>query len=338
QEEFQILEDGVAQKIEQFQHVVIRGNVPQEARREPATVAESRAALRDPQARVFVLFLDNLHVDQIASRTIRRPLVDMVERLLGPDDVLGVMTPQMSASDVTFARKTTILQGVLDRDWWGQRDSILSADKVEDQYKLCYPPSPGSGRQTSEIAQEMINRRREKLALDALENLVLFLQGAREERKALITVTDGWLLYQPNQGLTRKTDERPPEAPPITVDPRTGRLTTKDTTTFGAASRAECEQARISLSQLNDDFQFNRLLDQPNRPIASSSPVDPRGLTAFDTPIGPDPPPPPDVDRAQGRQRSLALRTLASATDGTAVVNTNNIGPLLTRVVADLSS
>src|SRR5438034_11340653 len=37
QDEFQILEDGAPQKVEQFEHVVIRGNVPQEIRREPTT-------------------------------------------------------------------------------------------------------------------------------------------------------------------------------------------------------------------------------------------------------------------------------------------------------------
>jgi VWFA-related protein len=248
------------------------------------------------------------------------------------------MTPQMSAGDVTFARKTTMLQGLLDRDWWGQRDSILSADEVEEQYKRCFPAAPGSGRQTSLIAQEMIDRRREKMALDSLESLILFLQGAREGRKAIVAITDGWLLYQPDQGMLRKVDERGPTLPPINVDPRNGKLTTRDTTTPGAGDRSDCEQARLSLSQLNDEFQFNRMLDEANRANASFYPVDPRGLTAFDTPIGPDPPAPPDVDRVQLRQRANALRTLASATDGTAIVNTNNIGPALTRVVADLSS
>jgi hypothetical protein len=184
----------------------------------------------------------------------------------------------------------------------------------------------------------MIDRRRENMTLSALEALIQFLQGAREGRKAIVAITDGWLLYQANQGLMRQADDRPPAMPPLNVDPRNGRLTTKDTTTAGAGTRSECEQQRVSLSQLNDDFRFNLMLDQANRANASFYPVDPRGLTAFDTPIGPDPPAPAAVDRAQLRQRSIALRTLASATDGTAVVGTNNIGPALTRIVADLSS
>jgi VWFA-related protein len=336
QDEFQIFEDGAPQKVEQFEHIVIRGNVPQEVRREPSTVAESRSMMRETRARVFVLFLDTLHVEQSASRTIQRPLVDMLERLIGPDDLVAVMTPYMSAADVTFARKTTILEGFLKRSWWGERDSLLPADKVEDQYQLCYPPQSSGG--TSVIAQEMIARRREKLTFEALENLVLFLQGAREERKAIIAITDGWLLFRPDQGLTRQVDNRPPPLPPINVDPRNGRPTTKDTTTTGEGARSECERDRMSLSQLDDEFNFTRLLDQANRANASFYPVDPRGLVAFDSPIGPDRPPPPQVDRAQINQRSATLRSLASATDGTAVVGTNNIAGSLKRVVDDLSS
>src|SRR5437867_6152524 len=114
-EDFQIFEDGVPQRIEQFEHVLIRGNLPQETRREPGTVAESRAMLREARARVFVLFLDTLHVEQGASRAIRGPLVDMINRLIGPDDLIAVMTPQMSPSEVTFARTTVILERFPDR-------------------------------------------------------------------------------------------------------------------------------------------------------------------------------------------------------------------------------
>jgi VWFA-related protein len=337
-DELQILEDRVPQKIEQFERVVIRGNLPQEARREPETVADSRAMLADPRARVFVLFLDTLHVEQSASRSIRKPLLEMLQRLIGPDDLVAVMTPRMSVADVTFARRTTILEGQLDRAWWGVRDSSITNDPVEDQYRRCYPADPRSLRTTSEIAQEMIDRRRERMTLEALENLVLFLRNVREERKAIVTVTDGWILFRPNNALTRAVDNSPPALPPITVDPRNGRLTTKEPTQTFEGSQSQCEQDRIALSQLDDEFQFERLLDQANRANASFYPVDPRGLVAFDSAIGPDPPPGLQADSARLRQRSTSLRTLAVDTDGTAVVGTNEISRGLKRVVDDLSS
>src|SRR5438128_2479767 len=51
QEDFEILENGAPQEIEQFEHVVIRGNVPQDIRTEPTTVRESRAMADNSRAR-----------------------------------------------------------------------------------------------------------------------------------------------------------------------------------------------------------------------------------------------------------------------------------------------
>src|SRR5712671_2142722 len=62
QADFEVLESGAPQKIEQFERVVIRGNIPQDLRNEPSTVRESRAAAQNPRARIFVLFLDTYHV------------------------------------------------------------------------------------------------------------------------------------------------------------------------------------------------------------------------------------------------------------------------------------
>ena len=127
------------QEISQFEYVRIRGNVPQEARRDPNTVAESRELIKDPRARVFVLFLDTRHVGPAASRTISRPLIDMLDDLIGIDDLIGVMTPEMTGDDVTFARKTTALQRMLAQEWWGERGRIVTTDPVEEQYRICYP-------------------------------------------------------------------------------------------------------------------------------------------------------------------------------------------------------
>jgi hypothetical protein len=56
-EDFEVSEDRVLQKVEQFERVVIAGGAGQPGRPEPNTVEESRRAVQDPRARVFVLFL-----------------------------------------------------------------------------------------------------------------------------------------------------------------------------------------------------------------------------------------------------------------------------------------
>ena len=50
QEEFEILEGGVPQTIEQFERVVVRAAGPQETRVEPSSVAESRSMAESSRA------------------------------------------------------------------------------------------------------------------------------------------------------------------------------------------------------------------------------------------------------------------------------------------------
>jgi VWFA-related protein len=346
-DDFEVLENGQPQKLEQFERILIRGHVPQEERREPNTVEEGRQAAQDPRARVFVLFLDTYHVDVGASRQIRRPLTEMLDRMLGPDDVIGVMTPEMSPRDMAFARKTTTVDGFLEKYWhWGERDRMNSTDPQDAQYGYCYPNVPAGDRCTDQngIAAEMIDRRHEVRVLGALQDLVRYLRGVREERKAILAVSNGWLLFRPNLQLMRPLKcEGVPTQPGISVDPRNGRLTTKDPTQE-AASNA-CSIDRTNLAQIDDDRLFREIQDEANRANASFYTIDPRGLAVFDTPImrtdvpGPPPPPVPlSADSAMLRGRITALRTLAEATDGLAIVNSNDLSGGLRRVVADLSS
>ena len=83
---------------------------------------------------------------------------------------------------------------------------------------------------------------------------------------------------------------------------------------------------------------FLDLMDEANAANASFYPVDPRGLPAFDNPIGPDPPPPIDVDHAMLKQRIEVMRTLAGNTDGIAVVNSNDLDVGMQRISDDLTS
>ena len=264
QDDFEVLDNGTPQKIEQFEHVVIRAAGPQETRIEPNTVRESRSMLENARSRVFVLFLDTYHVDPGGSWSIRDPLIEALDKVIGADDLVGVMTPEMSPGDIAFARKTTTIEGMLSRYWhWGERDRLRPVDRQDQLYEACYGPGA--------VATEMIQRRHEKLTLDALEDLVIFLRGVREERKAVLAISDGWLLFRPNPGLANKVR---PEAPLIGVDPRNGKITT-------GTAWSDCDRDRIQLAQVDHEQQFGRLLDQANRSNTSFYPIDPRGLAVL---------------------------------------------------------
>ncbi len=330
-DDFEILDEGVPQTIDQFERVLIPGNVPQAARREPSTAAESRQMLEDARARVLAVFFDTPHVDLNSSRRIGQPLVDLLERHLGADDMVGLMTPDMRATDVTFARRTTAVERVLARDWWGDRDRLDTGDPVEEKIKACYPPgAPGT---TGAAGQELIDRYREQKTLAALEDLVQFVGGVRDERKAILVITSGWRLFGPTSAISGP--DNPPPPPPIGTDPLTGRLATRPPYSVTAQ---DCESTRMALTSIDSPEQFRRLLAEANRANASFYPVDPQGLAAFDSPLGPNPPPPPAVDAARLRERNFNLRTLANDTDGLAVVGTNNLSAGFDRIVADLSS
>src|SRR5450759_4927668 len=79
QDDFEVLESGVPQKIDQFEHIAIRASGPQDIRMEPNTVRESRAMVENSRARVSVLFLDINHVEVEASHRIRQPLIDALD-------------------------------------------------------------------------------------------------------------------------------------------------------------------------------------------------------------------------------------------------------------------
>lgn len=344
--DFEVFEDNAPQAIEQFQRVVARnGGGPVETRREPNTVAESRQLAQTSEARVFVLFLDPNHVELAASRNIAKPLANALSRLVGPDDLIGVMMPGMSTRDITFSPRTAAIENMLARDWWGRRDRILGDDPRESAWAACYPGVPksvGTPAADRGIAQEMILRSREQQTLDALEELVVYLRGLREERKTVLSITDGWLLYGPNPALMRPVDSMPPPTPPVGFNPGTGRLTQGD------GLMQTCERDRLALSQIDHDARLRAIVDQANRSNTSVYPIDPRGLPAFDENIvpaagvgagpGANPTLTGQQESARLAARATALRRLAEGTDGFALVGTNDLAAGLRRITDDLQA
>lgn len=337
--DFELLEDGIPQKIETFEYVEVRSSLSGPERRDPATVQESRDMMRDPRARVFVLFLDIPHVTMHSTWNVRTPLVRLIDRILAPDDLVGVMTPQMAASDITFARKTEVIADGLFSRWpWGERFTV-ERDEREQLYEMCYP-----WPETKGVVDEMIARRRERSTLDAMNELVVWLRDQREERKAILTVSEGWVLYRENRDLTRPrvidprsgATEPIPGPEPIGAGPD-GRLRIgHDRNVEG--TRTTCNTDRVYLSNLNNDRYFRDIIGAANTANASFYTVDPRGLAVFDSPIGPDKPPSVAVDMSNLQNRIETLRTLADATDGLAAVNSNDIEKGLRRMADDLTS
>jgi VWFA-related protein len=333
-EDFEIVEDSAVQRVESFEVIRPRGPVPQALRVEPNTVAEARAMAMDPAARLFVLFMDVWHVHQAGSFRAQGPITRMLDRAIGQDDMVGVMTPDMSARNLTLARRTGTIDDILRNNWfWGERDRLNSSDPRERDIEMCYPEAQAG---TTGIAREMIERRRERRTLDAIDDLIVHLQGIRDERKFVVMLSEGWTLPGRNDALSRTIRDNVPGAEPIGVTPE-GRLTTKDPRrTNESFDWCERERLRLASDDLQSDFRF--LLQRANRANVSFYAIDPRGLVAFDQDIGPRRPLTPVADANRLNLRQTALRELAETTDGFAVLNTNNMDRALERIVQDVGA
>ena len=265
------------------------------------------------------------------------------------------MTPDMSARDITFARKTTTIDGFLTRYWyWGQRERLNSIDPQEQQYQMCYPGQPpimcpdGTTADDRGIADEMIERRKEKMTIDALHDLVAYLRGVREERKAVLAITDGWRLFQPHEQLARK----------VTCDIPTAagrrRSADRQTDRTHADQWVQRSEARLVRARSHDPGVHGRRLVVPpaarrsqrrQHLVLSDRSARPGRLRRIDREAGDGRAAagsttitPPSVDAARLRARIDSLRTLGEATDGLAIVDSNDLARGFKRVVDDLSS
>ena len=332
QDEFTVLEDGKPQEIDRFEFINIRDGGQAPVFLEPATVSAARQPNADGRTRLFVLFLDRPHVDDKGSGTIREPLLNMLRRTISDRDLVAVMTPDMTVNELTFSTKTAALEAFIERDrFWGERSRLAGVDPFETELKRCYPYSP-------DLVEELIARRREKRTMDAVQSLVEYLGNLREERKAILLFSSGWLRFEP----TRKFDDlggQPPIAPPAT-GPLPGRGTASTDAQISAEYRAACFAERNVLASIDHQFVMDQVMALANRGNTSFYPIDPRGLAVFDDPdkvLGGGQAS-MEQDRRNLSKRLSALRELADGTDGLAIVNTNSLDAGLRRIVDDLSS
>jgi VWFA-related protein len=315
--DFEILEDGAPQKVETFEHVLTELGGRAE-RADPGNQRDMLQALGNPRHRVFLIFLDASHVTLANAHGVNDPLVEFMTRYVSDDDLVAVMTPAMSVSELTFGRKTLVVEEGLRRNWhWGIKDRLVQElDKREAQYEICFPVT-----RYGDLAQKMIVRKRERTTLEALEDAVRFLASVRDERKAIVTVSEGWRLYGPDPEMMRQGENQRPIGQEKVHVGRGGTLTTKDDrNSVNTLSDRECDGDRMRLSQIDDARLHLDIIDQANRSNAAFYTIDPGGL------------------RVSVPDRNSALGSLASGTDGLFISNSNDLASGFKKIVDDMSS
>ena len=229
-DDFEVREDGRPQQVESFEFVRIEPSMSEAQRRDPNTQREAEMLAADPHNRVFVVYLDTLHTTVEGSHRIRAPLVDALNRIVAPNDLFGVMTPNMDPRHIVLGRRLLGVEEQLTRHWtWGERNRITDdpQDPMEQELHACFPCKPAGprcvpwlvsdGARLRPIHEVLIDRRREDRTLTSLEKLLDHLAGLREARTVALAITDGWLLYREDRALAEEAGAIPSTPPGIGV-------------------------------------------------------------------------------------------------------------------------
>jgi len=315
-----IVEDGTPQKIENLRHA-------------------------SNPARSFVVFLDTPHMRFEGARNVRVALVRFLDRLLDDDDVVGVMTPDIAPTDIEFGAKAAVIPRIMQDEALWERARVGSRDPKEDRYAQCFPANQYRG-----IAAEMQERHREQATLDALAGLTAFLSGSRQDRTAVITLTDGWRLFGPNPRLGGVVSTNRGGfggfggggrgrggLPGGGGFPRGGTQGDDGGRDVSAASRTECEADRMALAALDDSLRLDRIADAANRAVTSFYTVYARVIAAEQTPNGKPPAVVGDQEQDPA-SRMDAMRQLALNTDGMPVMTSAALDGAVDRINSDMTS
>ncbi len=181
--DFEIFEDGTPQKLDNLEFVRVEPSLSESERRDPNTQAESLDLAADPHNRVFVAFLDQLHVEIEGSHAMRRPLIDMLNRVVAPNDLFGVMTQNLPPRHLVLGRRLISVEEQLTRYWpWGERNRITAdpTDPAELFLRGCFEFTRNGGpwRVVDDgmerfLYEVLIDRRREDRTLDQPRRLDL---------------------------------------------------------------------------------------------------------------------------------------------------------------------
>jgi VWFA-related protein len=315
-DDFEIYEDGAPQTIETSEFITFDTWTPEAERRDPRSQAEGFALAADPRYRVFAIVIDREAFDMVGWNVMRRPLQEFLERTLGPHDLFGLLSSKRTWNDFVLGQKTTVIKRELDkREWWTTKDDL---DDEELALLSCGLAS-------------LIGRSRADRTYALLEGLVRLLGAIREERKSIVYVANGL----PNSGSGNMPASAPArEMPKIGVTG--GRLGPMPRDGIpGGVTGNFCNAERQRLTSLDFGARFRELLTSARQSNVAFYPISPKGLQGLEfTAEG-------RADLAglrRDRARTDSLLTLASETDGVAIVNTNDLRAGMTRIANDLQA
>jgi VWFA-related protein len=305
QKDFQVWEDGEPQEVESFKLFKIDALTQTTPARPIRSTYDEESEAQRPDVRLFAFFLDDYHVRRGNAMRSRIAMADFVRRQIAPQDMLAIMYPLTSTSDVIMDRNHEAIAHAIEQ-FDGRKYNYVPRNQFEEQYAN-YPAS-------------IVEQVRNDVSLSALKGLIIKLGGLREGRKALILVSEGYTDYLPPQMRSQNAQLKGGSADPFSGD-------------------SMVEQRERFFSQAAMMSRLKDLYELANRNNVSFYALDPRGLAAFEGDID------EGVngislttDKEMLRLTMDSIQVLADNTDGRAIVNSNDLGKGLRQIVRDQSA
>jgi VWFA-related protein len=310
-DDFEVTEDGKLQQVASFALV----DVPTL----PRAVAETGAAeSREPDVttnqadatgRVYVLLLDDLHVDPLRTARVKEAARQFIDRYLGSGDVAAVVpTSGRREAAQDFTSRRSLLLAAVDR-FSGRklRSRVLEALEAYQQRTRVSSADPRLDRATDPLDAERADQARRTLqTISALGDLLARAPG---RRKTVLLISEG-IEYPLQEGVTQ-----------------TSTGLTSFTSDAAASVRGSLQQAIGAAARANISIYS---LDPRGMGTTGAETID---VSAF--PENPQLGLTPAAFDDELRQAQASLQILSDETGGAASVSSNDVDAALDRIVRD---
>lgn len=330
--DFEVYEDGVKQDIATFVlthggRVLNDSSAPPPPQQEGILLPPPRPT-SDASGRIFLLFVDDLHMDFGNTGRIRDLFKKIEKELIHDGDMFGIVStgPSSIAIDMTYDRKR------LDEAISKIAGNGLKPDEIID--------TPDGAQGPPEI------RYRAHVAFSTAYDVLKNLEQVHNRRKAFIYVSDGYDYDPFKKGRQAANIERSGGSCTNPADPTSCTLPDgSNPSTASSASGSQTDAGNVNPfdpTSTNNEFaaadlaaELSELTKEAVRANATIYTIDPRGLVGG-----------PDLDQTKVdftdwmdhvRETQNSLRTIAELTGGVAVVNQNDFDKALKRIDAETS-
>jgi VWFA-related protein len=313
-DDFEIYEDGVLQKIESF--LLSHGGrtfnlvtLPPPPLQEGIILPPTRPT-NDAAGRIFILFIDDLHMDFQNTPRLRDLVKRIKNTLIHEGDMFGIVSTGTSSISIDLTYDRSRIDEAIKKMTGG---GLKPTEIIQ---------GPESSQGPTEV------RYRANVAFSTAYELMQNLDKVNNRRKAVLYISNGYDFNpfekaRAGTGDTNYFETRHGAVPPNTCDPGDSSC---------EAPRADPNDPTRQGQQFSDADLAHELSDltkAANRANATIYTIDPRGLVGM-----------PDLDdnvdpvewQTYIRKSQDSLRVLSEETGGYAIVNMNDFNKGLQRI------